>query len=705
VLVGEWGALRNAIIAQFNLPADPSTKDLARLYYLPSAPDGGYAFSGQVGDTPINVDQVLGEARAVALTARAEQLVASASTAALAASQSAEPVDLAAVRQLLAGSKGRNADLLRKICRGEPFADRGARDNTLNAACAAARFACPPTTPTEAILSIFRESVSKIELEENETHQQWLDTCREKLDRQLERRIAHDAARRAEQEEVRARLRIEASKSGATPAPRESESRPQQDSPGSSDDAEEPAAPVGPYSEADLADWAKEHKCGDVLDFQRRWIITKGNAHYIFAEGRYLAPIPRENLEHSIVRDLSRAPVALFGLDGKGNQRMREVRAILHDYSTVARAIEASLSLQTSFYEPTAQTFFEAACPLRKVRAVRHDDVDLWLWRLDPTGKLREWVAAVSRLDRQACAVYLDGAKGVGKGLLASGLARLWTTGGPSEIARVLDGFNESLINCPLIFADESLPARKGITAELRRLIGSSKRTLNRKFLPAAPLEGAIRLIIAGNNDRLLDTGEELSSNDLEAVAERIYYLRADRAAADYLAALGGPLYLARWVDGDWIAEHSLWLRENLALNETSRFLVEGNPSEFHRHLATGAGMAGLVCEWLCRYLADVSAPPSQLLAVGRGEVWVNTEALAKESAWNRYVPATKVPSAQSIGRALRSLAHASGSIGPISYHRIKAELLLGWVSRLQIGDQGAISRKLNADNTAMGVV
>src|SRR5690606_32527461 len=126
--------------------------------------------------------------------------------------------------------------------------------------------------------------------------------------------------------------------------------------------------------------------------------------------------------------------------------------------------------------------------------------------------KLIDWVASVMRLDRQSCAIYIDGAPGVGKNLLATGLARLWHTGGASELGRVLEGFNDVLTQCPLVFADEALPQRRGITAELRRLIGSTARNLNRKFLPVCNLDGAIRLIIAGNNDRLLDTGEDLSS-------------------------------------------------------------------------------------------------------------------------------------------------------------------------------------------------
>ena len=706
LLPGENVAFRSAVEKRFGFYNDPSTKDPGRLYFLPAAPPDATVFAAVTdGQDSLNVDELISASRAEVITARANEIAASkeieARFAAIAAQS--EPVDLDHVRKLLATAGGRNTELLRRIVKGEPIADVGDRDNSLNRACAAARFAVPITVPTDALLAVFEASVSHFERKILATGQleDWHAEARKKLDRALERRIAHDAARAATNEEIFGRLRAEAAKSAHVAAPVRADLS---DAPGSSERPEDTApAMLGPYSEADLAEWARLQGCRDVLDFQRRWIIARADSFYIFVEGRYLPPIPRANLEHSIVRDLARAPVQLFVTDSRGNSKMREVRAVLHDYSTVARAVEASLSLQTSFYEPSSQTFFEASTPLRKLSARFHEEIDAWLRLLDPSERLLDWVASVMRLDRQSCAVYMDGPGGIGKTLLASGLARLWTTGGPSELVRVLDGFNESLIACPIVLADEALPNRKGITAELRRFIGSTKRTLNRKFLPAAPLEGAVRVIIAGNNDRLLDTGEELSANDLEAIAGRIYYLKADDSPAKYLMRIGGPPVIERWIKEDLIAEHALWLRQNRTVHEGGRFLVEGNASEFHRHLATGAGMASLVCEWLARYLADNAPIPSALIQYGTGELWVNTELLAKETNWTRYVPSVKVPTAAQLGRALRSLSFDSGSAlisgKPITYHKIDSDLILNWVERLQIGDVGSIRNKLETPN------
>jgi hypothetical protein len=345
-----------------------------------------------------------------------------------------------------------------------------------------------------------------------------------------------------------------------------------------------------------------------------------------------------------------------------------------------------------------------------------HPEIDGWLRLLGgaQAERLLDWVAATSRLDRQACALYFDGVKSVGKNLFAAGLARLWTTGGPSELARVLDGFNDSLVSCPLLFADETLPQKKGITAELRRLIGSTSRTLRRLYVPPCSLDGAIRLVIAGNNDRLLDTGEELSTDDLDAVAGRFLYVKPDPRAAEYLADLGGPPVLQHWIDEDLIAEHSLFLRNTRTLNERSRFLVEGTSSEFHDHLATNNGLSGLVCEWLARYLADPNtgtngadpAARSNLVLAGLGHGWVNADAMVSEQSWKKRVPSAMVPSAAKIGRALRNLATGSERVKigdrQHKFHTLKVRLLLTWAERSGVVDVAALRARIEGPNEAL---
>jgi hypothetical protein len=101
--------------------------------------------------------------------------------------------------------------------------------------------------------------------------------------------------------------------------------------------------------------------------------------------------------------------------------------------------------------------------------------------------------------------------------------------------------------------------------------------------------------------------------------------------------------------------------------------------------------------------LADKAPPPTSLIQIGQGELWVNTGALASDQAWVRYVPSYKVPSATSIAKALRGICVRVVDVviggETISYHQIDSELILTAVERLQIGDPTAVRAKLNQGN------
>lgn len=693
-------------------PADPSIATLGRFYFWPSNPPGVPTFAGANPGVPLDVDLVIAqEQHAQVIEGAHEQITVQRERFENIEAQrhaTGEPIDIEGLRNILRSSQGKNHDTIKRMLRGEALAEPGDRNPTLNRLVSAIRYSLPAETPDEAILELLRPSLSLFTSEIDPLtgkREDWIAIASEMIERHGARRRASDALRSAIAEDTWKSLRSEGSRA-AEPAPR-APIREGDDAAALAREAEEEAdaaaiASIEKYTPAQIAGWATEQGCQTLNEFSRRWMIQRGQATYVFSEGRYLSPVPRENLFDSLKRDLARAPVDLYVETKKGGRAAAPVASLLEAHSTVARRVEASLVLQTSSYDAVTQTFNEATTPLRKtIRPHEHSEIQLWIDLLDPTGKLTDWIATVTRLDRYTCAIYLDTKKGTGKNLLAMGLARLWTTGGPSELDRVIDGFNDSLTNCPLVFADESIPKRKDMTAWLRRFIGSTTRTLNRKHLPACPLNGAIRLIIAGNNDRLMDNGEELSVNDLAAIASRFLYLNAGDKAAGYLEALGGPPVIGKWITHDLLAEHALFLAATRKVNEGSRFLVEGDATEFHRHLATGSGMAGLVCEWITRFLAEPMS--SQYVHVGESEVWINTEALAKPLAWEKYLPSSRVPSAAQIGRSLRSLSHGAGKLtiggAQLSFHRIKAELLTTWIDRLQIGDTGAIRAKLSAPN------
>lgn len=709
----EWPILCAGLIRSLELHGlcDPSISTLSRFYYLPSAVPGLHAYASVHEGQPLNVSLMLQAEQRSSVIASAQAQARSNFERVAAVDRAREtnnePVDMSELRAILRATQGRNRETILKVLRGDPIANAGDRDNTLQRVCSAIRFSVPATAPTAALLEILRPSLAHFTSEIDPItgkREDWEASAADKLDRAQQRRVANDAMKAAVAEDVWKALRAESARTRQIEHTAPVPATASEDTAGSATAPpdEERLIITEKYKPEEIARWASEQGCSTLAEFDRRWIVQRGPACYVWVEGRYLHPVPRDNLFDSIKRDLARAPVEVFHHDpDKGTISPVPLATILQRHSTVARHLEASLTLQRSYYDADTQTLHEACTPLRPLRAREHPQIQHWLDLLDPTGKLTDWCATVTRLDRYSCAIYLDGDGGAGKTLLARGLARLWTIGGPTELNRILGDFNAALTTCPLVFADEAIPKKRDMTATLRALIGSTTRTLNRKYLPECNLTGAIRLIIAGNNDRLMDSPEELSVSDLAAIAARFLYLRSGPEVPAYLNSIGGQATCNTWITEDKIAEHALYLAATRKVNEGRRFIVEGDAAEFHKNLATNAGLSASVCEWITRFLSDPISTPFVLY--GSSEVWINVEALAREVTWTKYIPAVAVPSASKLGRALLSLSEGRAAYNvdgtTYTYHRIRADMLSSWIDRIGIGDTNAIRAKLAARN------
>lgn len=437
-----------------------------------------------------------------------------------------------------------------------------------------------------------------------------------------------------------------------------------------------PAPSVPPYTAEEIAAFAASQGC-TVEEFRYRWIIQHDTAYYIFADGRYLSPIRFGSLPAALKkRDLLRVPrekSSPAGLDWYRQTKLgwvpKSLEEVLAEYATVARKTVASLVDSTSRYDEATQTFFEAVCPLRSIKPAYDERIDKWLRLLGGASaeKLLDWVATVTRLERVTCAVYIHGPKDCGKTMFASGMARLWGNA-PTALKALTGNFNSALTNSPLVFADEEIPANM-TSGFLRREVGSSSRPLTRKFLPEAELLGAIRMVIAANTPDLLRfDDEDFTEDDIAAVAARILYIKPDLVpgsspprslAGDYLISLGGRVGTEGWVEnGDKIAAHALWLRDNRVVNPGSRFLVEGEISTMHRRLATHGSIRGLVIEWIAKALLDDTKymQKNPGIQFGDGKLFVNAGYI--KSTWEQILDDKRgPPSLKKIGQALRPLA------------------------------------------------
>jgi hypothetical protein len=63
VPAADGAKVRAQLIAELGIPADPQTKDLARLYFFPSAPEGARVGAGVNPGSLVDVDAVLARAR------------------------------------------------------------------------------------------------------------------------------------------------------------------------------------------------------------------------------------------------------------------------------------------------------------------------------------------------------------------------------------------------------------------------------------------------------------------------------------------------------------------------------------------------------------------------------------------------------------------------------------------------------------------
>jgi hypothetical protein len=581
-----------------------------------------------------------------------------------------------AMREWLKTSK---KEWAKPLLRGESFAEPGERDTTINTVCATLAFV-DPDTDAEALVEVMRASLEAM-AEDAPCDKDPVDNAIEKLTRHQVTARQDRANQEQWDREMRER---QAQRARAAAEQRLTETP----------TSAEPTS--GVYTDAEILEYAQSQHCS-VEEFRRRWIIQKADTFYVFVSGRYMPPIMRTELEVSLPRDLAPATIE-WSVPTNNGSRPKKVAEILRDHCTVARSVQANMTVDNSYYDEKTQTFVEAACRKRPIVPREDPVVHEWLTLLggDNSEPLLDWVATFTDLSRQTCAVYLVGRPGDGKTMFAEGLARIYTIGAPTELESVLSNFNEALLDCPLIFGDEKIPSMIGDSGDLRQIIGKNSRKLKRKHKAEADLVGAVRLILAANNDTLLTFEENLSAWDQQAVAQRFLYVTPSPRCKDFLISLGGRSGTDDWVTGDRIAAHALWLRDNRKVQPGERFLVQASSAALSRMLATQGKWPGLVCEWLCRHLTT----PQMMMAgaavrVGDGEYLVNSTAISEY--WQNYIKSNNVPTSALLGRTLKTMSIGQKQIGSSRYHSIDIDTLMDWAGRNHVGDVDEMRAKIAA--------
>lgn len=453
---------------------------------------------------------------------------------------------------------------------------------------------------------------------------------------------------------------------------------------------------IEPYSEAEL-DTIKQRT--GISDLERVWALQKKDSFYLLTgEGNYRGPFSQNEARPAMVEILRRAPVRLWEFTKTGAKK-RTIADVVEDHGRVIDEVIVDLCAQTTQFDPRSNTLREAVRPIRIDLVPTFDpefDAFLNIFGGAQAERLKDWIACVPDCSRLLCALYLSGSPGTGKTSLAHGLARIWQEGPPVEFHRLLGDFNADLCSCPIVLADEHVPLYwKGgsVTKMIRSLVACHERPLARKYLPTATLRGAIRLILASNDDFLLKSTEAMGASDLEAISERFLYIESPEEARRFLEALPADKK-ERWISRT-IAEHSLFLYENRVVKREKRFWVSGSISAFHRLLVQSSDINASVNQWLVYYLqnpAPIDAKGDGLVRRGEGRLLVNDQAVI--DGWTTYFPNSRLePTVGTIGAALRAVSSKERERfrfrgQRVRYRVIDLESLFAWSDASNIGDR-----------------
>lgn len=575
-----------------------------------------------------------------------------------------------------------NKAAMDKILAGESFADSGSRDAELQAVCSTIVWMSKTARKMDptVLARVLEPSLTVWVNEPNseKTIDEELAKAAEKLARAQEDFIAKEARQAPQLEALSRALRKSLGNNAADPDPTNS----------------------GPEH---VPAFVRQHA---IIQHKTTFFVFNfneptGYSHALIRDE--VLTYARDAWEHTAVLDLTY-------LNDKDVEKQKTLARVLMEYATNARRIVGDMTLQSSYFSTDEREFYHAVVPLRDL-APRYDKhIAEWLSLLtDDEHKLLDWLATCMQLDKPSCALYLSGATGSGKNLLSIGIARLFRAGGPALLENVIGGFNADLFKCPLIYVDEGLPAGvKDISIKLRALIGATSFTSTEKYLANHDVIGSIRLLIGANNEAVLAMGsEDMTAEDMKAVANRFLHLKAQDAAADWLILNNPGQCLTRhWIAGDLLARHVLWLRDNRTVVAGDRFIVEGESTDIHRRLLMQGDRDGIIFEWIARFVDDpglltkvyTTRKEKPLALVGDGEILINSQSVA--DGWGLYMDkdSFKCPSTSVIGRVLKKLARGLAP-GKRRYHDIKPGLILGWAADMQVGDTENMEKNIKRED------
>lgn len=350
-------------------------------------------------------------------------------------------------------------------------------------------------------------------------------------------------------------------------------------------------------------------------------------------------------------------------------QRGRRVDAIIYDLTTDRHVYMAhGDDLGGELY---------LSCARLDPAATPREDIDCAAWLKAFGGEhheiLIDWLATMHDLTRPTAALYMQGPPSAGKGLLSAACARLWGRQ-VTDYAKVVDRFNSSMRDCPVILLDEGARMDPNGSASFRSLVAQRSRAIEDKGRPVSTLIGCVRLMIAANNPDALRIREDLNGDDESAIGKRIAFIRIGPTAVGLLESMCSD----EWVDTAGkapgkLVRHIAWLQATRKVQTGKRFLVEGDAEAWVK----GAARRGGLQQEALIAIARVASGGGGEFTEAERAVWfesgvalVSVDRLQK--LWGRIMPgSTRAPTMNSLASAFSVVAPET-SQRTFDYQRVR---------------------------------
>ena len=181
--------------------------------------------------------------------------------------------------------------------------------------------------------------------------------------------------------------------------------------------------------------------------------------------------------------------------------------------------------------------------------------MDSWLQQLckdeEPYNRLCLWIGHSLNFEGgPICALSLSGPPGCGKKMLVWGLAECITTKTVAD-SKEFGRFASEILRTPFLIVNEGFHKTSGgmdPADTFRTYTGGDPIFVERKFQRPIRMQSPLRVIITANNLSVLKTltsNRDLSPDDRDALAQRLFQVEVPAAASAWIRRLGSVGYAA----------------------------------------------------------------------------------------------------------------------------------------------------------------